>query len=62
MVQGIGEMMIKEKKDMNFRDIDTSLYLQFKSAVYQSGYTTMKQAIETMMKDFIKRSRNSSIH
>jgi len=54
--------MTKDKKDMNIRAIDTALYLQFKSAVYQQGFTTMKQAIEEMMKGFIKQSQNSRNH
>jgi len=49
-----------DKKDMNIRDIDASLILKFKSAVYSRGYTTMKQAIVTMMKDFIKQSQSSN--
>ncbi len=50
---------MSDKTNINIRDIDRGLYLEFKSAIYAQGFKSIKQAVTTMMQATVAASKKS---
>ena len=49
--------MEKDKgRAMNIRGLDETLYNEFKSAVYSSGFKNVKNAVVSLMKVFVAKA------